>query len=69
MKEMLEKYNAINAMFLIGKQVKPEDFAELKNLAIEVNKISTTIQFDVDGSDIDLLNSIKQYIRDSLERE
>ena len=69
MEKLLEKYNAINAMFLIGKQVKPEDFAELKNLAIEVNKISRTIQFDVDGSDIELLDSIKQYIRAALERD
>lgn len=68
MEKLLEKYDAISALILVGKEPTKEDYDELRQFATEVNKNSKVIEFDVNGSDSELLDSIKQYIRAALER-
>lgn len=69
MEKLLEKYDAISALILVGKELTKEDYDELRQFATEVNKNSKAIEFDVNGSDSELLDSIKQYIRAALERD
>ena len=67
MEKLLEKYDVICASILVGKEPAKEDYNELRKIAAEVNKLSRTLKIDISGSDYDLIESIKQYIRAALE--
>lgn len=69
MEKLLEKYDAISALIFVGKEPTKEDYEQLRVLATNVNKNSKTVEFDVNGSNSELLESIKQYIRAALERD
>ena len=68
MERLLEVYNKISALKLIGKEPMEDEFAELRKAVIEFNKNALTVKFDCDATNEELLESIKNYMEDALAR-
>ncbi len=56
---LLNLYESINARMLIGNKVSEKEMEELRTLAIACNNKSSTLNFNVEGDDAQLMKSIK----------